>query len=101
MLFFILIAFGEQLLNVNTTDTDNENKYPGLEYYQYAEHLFRLTRPNMCITFIQCGLLLGLYSANLARYNTVYNFLVLPQDQRFVKVIIEIKKSWIFQINHH
>lgn len=72
--FFILIAFGEQLLNVNTTDTDNENKYPGLEYYQYAEHLFRLTRPNMCITFIQCGLLLGLYSANLARYNTVYNF---------------------------
>ncbi|RCK55879.1 putative transcriptional regulatory protein C3C7.04 [Candida viswanathii] len=69
--FFILIAFGEQLLNVNTP---NASKYPGLEYYQFAEHLFRLTRPNMSSTFIQCGLLLGLYSANLARYNTAYNF---------------------------
>ncbi|RLV94376.1 hypothetical protein JA1_001789 [Spathaspora sp. JA1] len=69
--FFILIAFGEQLLNVKT----DENKYPGMEYYLLAEHLFRLTRTDLDITFMQCALLLGLYSVNLARYNIAYNYI--------------------------
>ncbi|EGW34959.1 zinc-finger protein [Spathaspora passalidarum NRRL Y-27907] len=69
--FFILIAFGEQLLNVKT----DENKYPGMEYYLLAEHLFRLTRSDLDITFMQSSLLLGLYSVNLARYNIAYNYL--------------------------
>ncbi|KAG7661318.1 uncharacterized protein J8A68_005210 [[Candida] subhashii] len=69
--FFVLLAFGEQLLNVKT----DENKYPGMEYYLLAEHLFRLTSSEVDLTFIQCALLLGLYSANLSRYNTVYIYL--------------------------
>lgn len=69
--FFVLLAFGEQLLNVKT----DENKYPGMEYYLLADHLFRLTRAQVDATFIQCSLLLGLYSANLSRYNTVYIYL--------------------------
>ncbi|EMG46876.1 hypothetical protein G210_2856 [Candida maltosa Xu316] len=76
--FFILIAFGEQLLNIssNITGSTEEliNSYPGIEYYQYAEHLFRLTRRNNDMTFVQCAILLGLYSANLARYTTVGNY---------------------------
>ncbi|KAK6456261.1 putative zinc-finger protein [Scheffersomyces xylosifermentans] len=68
---FITFAFGEQLLNIQSQD----GKYPGIEYYLLAEHLFRLTREQIDFTFIQSALLLGLYAANLSRYNTVYNYL--------------------------
>ncbi|ABN67806.2 putative zinc-finger protein [Scheffersomyces stipitis CBS 6054] len=68
---FAVLAFGEQLLNVQTP----EGKYPGIKHYLLAERLFRLTKEQIDFTFIQCALLLGLYAANLSRYNTVYNYL--------------------------
>lgn len=71
---FVIIAFGEQLLNVNNEKSEDK-RFPGIEYYLLAEHLFRLTKENIDFMYIQTALFLGLYAANLSRYNTVYNFL--------------------------
>lgn len=84
---FIIFAFGEQLLNVSSTSpnsprlidntsnaTKSKQKIPGIDYYLLAAQLFRLTQEEITYQFIQSALLLALYSANLNRYNTVYNY---------------------------
>lgn len=78
----IIIAFGEQLYNVSTTAPTTpslpaekeKQKIPGIDYYLLATQLFHLTQEELTNQFIQSALLLALYSANLNRYNTVYNY---------------------------
>ncbi|KAK6463163.1 putative zinc-finger protein [Scheffersomyces coipomensis] len=72
---FIIFAFGEQLLSVSNPSTNSLESYPGIQYYLLSEHLFPLTRESVEFKFIQTALLLGFYTANLNRYNTVYNYL--------------------------
>lgn len=68
--FFILLAYGEQIKN----RTNTKGEIPGIQYYLMAAELFNLTQEVIRIEFIQCATLLALYSANLNRYNTVYNY---------------------------
>lgn len=80
----IIIAFGEQLYNVSTTAPTTpslpqvvpkrKQKIPGIDYYLLAVQLFHLTQEELTLQFIQSAVFLALYSANLNRYNTVYNY---------------------------
>lgn len=72
---FILLAFGHQLSHKPMANYYQDFKYPGIDYYLLAEYLFHLTKEYITVVHIQSALLLGLYAANLSRYNTVYNFL--------------------------
>ncbi|CUM63079.1 uncharacterized protein PRCAT00000644001 [Priceomyces carsonii] len=78
--FFIILAFGEQLQNrlpvsKNRRQLEVERLIPGIEYYILASQLFHLTREELDYEFIQSAILLAFYSANLNRYNTVYNYI--------------------------
>lgn len=70
---FSTLAFGEQLLNSHMV-LNLKVKIPGIEYYLLALQLAHLNREEIDLSFIQTALILGLYSVNLNRYNTVYNF---------------------------
>jgi len=72
---FILLAFSYQLNHRPQSSYPPDFRFPGIDQYLLAEYLFHLTRENITVTYIQSALLLGLYAANLSRYNTVYNFL--------------------------
>lgn len=78
---FAIIAFGEQLYNTSTAVPASPTlarpkvqRIPGIGYYLTAANLFQLTQEETTMQFIQCAMLLALYSANLNRYNTVYNY---------------------------
>lgn len=68
--FFIVIAYGEQISNLLSTN----DEIPGIQFYLIASELFNLTHEIVSFEFIQAAALLALYSANLNRYNTVYNY---------------------------
>lgn len=68
--FFIVIAYGEQISNLLSTN----DEIPGIQFYLIASELFNLTHEVVTFEFIQGAALLALYSANLNRYNTVYNY---------------------------
>ncbi|KAG7191538.1 uncharacterized protein KQ657_003043 [Scheffersomyces spartinae] len=70
---FSTFAFGEQLLNSHMV-LNLKVKIPGIEYFLLALQLAHLNREEIDLCFIQTALILGLYSVNLNRYNTVYNF---------------------------
>lgn len=67
-----LIAFGQQLLHRAVLP---ENQYPGLDLYLLAEHMLRVNTEHLLFHHIQTALLLGLYAANLGRYNACYLFI--------------------------
>lgn len=76
---FIIMAFGEQLLNIvrpptNVPPNDIAHTVPGMRNYLLASSLFPLNHEIVDLQFIQSALLLALYLANLNRYNTVYNY---------------------------
>lgn len=76
---FVIMAFAEQILNVAPPPQYlalNEYGYnvPGIHYYLLATSLFPLSREVVDLQFIQSACVLALYSANLNRYNTVYNY---------------------------
>lgn len=68
--FFIVIAYGEQISNLLSSN----DEIPGIQFYLIASELFNLTHEVVSFEFIQGAALLALYSANLNRYNTVYNY---------------------------
>lgn len=70
---FVLLAFGHQL-SYRPSTHPHDFKYPGIDYYLLAEYLLHLTKEDITVIHIQSALLLGLYAANLSRYNTVYNY---------------------------
>jgi hypothetical protein len=72
---FILLAFSHQLNHRPQSSYPSDFRFPGIDQYLLAEYLFHLTKENISVTHIQSALLLGLYAANLSRYNTVYSFL--------------------------
>lgn len=69
--FFILIAYGEQISNLLA---NQEDQIPGMQFYLMASELLNLTHEVVGLEFIQASVLMALYSANLNRYNTVYNY---------------------------
>ncbi|EGV60283.1 hypothetical protein PSN45_001958 [Yamadazyma tenuis] len=68
--FFSLIAYGEQISNSITS----HDAIPGMQFYMLGSELLNLTHEVVGFEFIQASILLALYSANLNRYNTVYNY---------------------------
>ncbi|CAH6722891.1 hypothetical protein CLIB1444_11S03488 [[Candida] jaroonii] len=68
--FFILIAYGEQISNLRGSN----DEIAGLQFYMIASELFNLTHERISLDFIRSAVLMALYSANLNRYNTVYNY---------------------------
>lgn len=67
--FCIVVAYGEQISNML-----NKNSIAGVELYMMASELLNLTYEVVSMEFIMSATLLALYSANLNRYNTVYNY---------------------------
>lgn len=80
--FFVILAFGAQQLTPPpqpqqyglAKDARTPTSIPGMEYYIIASQLFNIAQEELDIHFVQAAVLLGLYAANLNRYNTVYNY---------------------------
>lgn len=68
--FCIVLAYGEQISNMPS----NKGAIAGVEFYMMASELLNLTHEVVSMDFIMSATLLALYSANLNRYNTVYNY---------------------------
>lgn len=72
--FFIILGFGEQLVHFEGASSVDSIPVPGVEYYLLATKIFEFSREEFDIQFIQCTLLIALFSSNLCRPNTVYNY---------------------------
>lgn len=67
-----LVAFGQIL---DSEDPVEHNRYPGSQCYLLAEELLRVNNEHTTFVHIQTALVLGLYAANLNRFNTCYNLI--------------------------
>ena len=77
--FYVILAFGAQQLTPpvipkSQIASHSPINIPGIEYYIIASQLFNVAQEELNIHFVQAATLLGLYAANLNRYNTVYNY---------------------------